>query len=74
MAASISRLAAVGQSTCASGSAEDHAPEHFLTKLVFAAPDSFFPSLPTALSSQHFFMKDVFAAPASSGSEKEDSP
>src|SRR5262249_35348478 len=37
---------------------------HFLTKLAFAAPDSFFPSLPIALSSQHFFMKAVFAAPA----------
>ena len=38
-------------------------------KLVFAAPDNFLPSLPTALASQasrlHFCRKLVFAAPAS---------
>src|SRR5690348_14702486 len=37
-------------------------------KLVFAAPESFLPSLLTALAAQvsrlHFFMKLVFAAPA----------
>jgi hypothetical protein len=38
---------------------------HFFTKLVFAAPESGLPSLPTALSSQHLFKKLVFAAPAS---------
>jgi hypothetical protein len=41
---------------------------HFFMKLVFAAPESFFPSLPTALAAQasvlHFLMKLVFAAPA----------
>src|SRR5207248_4177507 len=42
---------------------------HFFMKLVFAAPASFLPSLPTALASQasllHFCTKLVFAAPAS---------
>src|SRR5690349_3008431 len=42
---------------------------HFLVKLVFAAPASFFSaaclSQPAAASVSHFFMKLVFAAPAS---------
>jgi len=33
-------------------------------KLVFAAPASFLPSLPTALVSQHFFIELALAAPA----------
>src|SRR5712691_4309820 len=42
---------------------------HFFMKLAFAAPDSFLPSLLTALTAQlsrlHFLRKLVFAAPAS---------
>jgi hypothetical protein len=42
---------------------------HFFMKLVFAAPDNFLSSLPTAFASQasrlHFWMKLVFAAPTS---------
>src|SRR5262245_9849043 len=34
-------------------------------KLVFAAPASFFPSLPTAAALQHLLMELVFAAPDS---------
>jgi hypothetical protein len=44
----------------------DQAPaSHFFIKLVFAAPASFLPSLPTALTSQHFFIELSLAAPAS---------
>jgi hypothetical protein len=38
---------------------------HFFTKLAFAAPESGFPSLLPALSSQHFLMELVRAAPES---------
>jgi hypothetical protein len=36
---------------------------HFFMKLFFAAPDSGFPSLLTADSSQHFFIELILAAP-----------